>query len=90
MQLRRSTAEAARPLHRDALDDALADVQMELEAHLTDGARMEIRQYQQARRQESREAAAAHSGTKEGERRCGLLKALLTAMANPTNRSSSV
>ncbi len=87
---RRSAAEAARPLHRDALDDALADFQMELESHLSDGARNEIRQYQQARRQASRDVAAAHSSHMEGERRCELLKVLLNAVADPAKHTRGV
>ncbi len=90
MQVRRSAAQVARPMHRDALDEALVDMQMEVEMQLSDGARTEIQQYQQARRQASREAAAAHNGHMEGERRCELLKVLLAAVADPTKRTQGV
>lgn len=87
---RRSAAESGNPLHRDALDDALAGFQWELEAHSSDGARTEIIQYQQARRQQSRDVAAAHSSHMEGERRCELLKVLLSTITDPTKRTQGV
>lgn len=90
MKTRQSKAEADKPLHRDALDDALADVQMELEAHLTDGARLEIWEYKKKHRREGRKSASEYSSRMEGERRCKLIQVLLTAIADPAKRTSGV
>jgi hypothetical protein len=90
MKTRRSAGELNQPLHRDALDDALADVQLELEEQLTDGARLDIRAYKKRRHVEARDKSAEYNSRMEGERRCELLQVLLTAVADPMKRSSGV
>lgn len=60
-----------------AMDEALAELTWELADHLTGGARLELPEFQRARRSESRQASAAYSGRMEGERRCAMMVRIL-------------
>jgi hypothetical protein len=71
---RESTAE------REAMDDALAVFGWDLAETMHDGALMKVPEFKRARRSEAREAAAAHSGRMEGERRCTMLLNMLDKM----------
>jgi len=59
------------------MDDALAVFGWDLAEEMRDGALMQVPEFKRARRSESREAAAAHSGRMEGERRCTMLLNML-------------
>ena len=63
--------------HRHAMDEMLADLVWDLADQLPDGAKLELRDFKQARRSEPRDAAAAHSTVMEGERRCATLRSIL-------------
>ena len=59
------------------MDDALAVFGWDLAEEMSDGALMQVPEFKRARRSESREVAAAHSGRMEGERRCTMLLNML-------------
>lgn len=67
-------------LDREAMDDALAVLGWDLAEEMRDGALMMVPEFKRARRSESREASAAHSGWMEGERRCVMLLNMLDRM----------
>ena len=58
---------------RQAMDAALAEFGWDLAEEMRDSAIMKVPEFKRARRSESCEAAAAHSGRMEGERRCVML-----------------
>jgi len=67
--------------HRDALDDALAELMWQLADQLTDGERLDLPEFQQARRSASRSASAAHNAQMEGERQCTIMLGMLDKLA---------
>jgi hypothetical protein len=75
MRKRQSQGEAS--THRDAMDDVLGDVMWQLADQLTDGERLDLREFQQARRSTSRAASAAHNARMEGERQCAIMLRML-------------
>jgi hypothetical protein len=64
-------------LHRQAMDDALAELMWDLSDQLPDGAKLELHDFKRARRSESREVAAEHNARMEGERHCTMLRDIL-------------
>jgi hypothetical protein len=77
-RIRKSSKE--NPQHRQAMDEALLDLVWELADHLDDGPKLEIREYKQAKRNESRTAAAKYFNQMLPERGCTLLQSILVKM----------
>lgn len=67
--------------YRSAMDGALIDLMWDLSDQLSDGARLELPEFQRARRSASREVAEKHSARMEGQRRCTTLQDVLDKLA---------
>jgi hypothetical protein len=67
--------------HRDAMDGALSELMWQLADQLTDGERLDLPEFHQARRSPSRPASAAHNARMEGERQCTMMLRMLEKMA---------
>ena len=78
LRIRQSSKASAS--YRQSMDAAVWDLVLELQNHLPDGPRMEIREYKRARRSESREVAAKHNNEMLGGRSCTLLNSILDKM----------
>jgi hypothetical protein len=69
------------------MDGALTDLMWELSEALTDGDRLLVPEFKQARRSASRAASASYHHSVEGERGCNLLHTVLEKLmqAAPSN-----
>jgi len=78
---RKREASATDASHRDAMDGALSELMWQLADQLTDGERLDLPEFYQARRSPSRPASAAHNARMEGERQCTIMQRMLVKLA---------